>query len=357
MIRQHGRKNGPRSNNHFFARQEGMVSIMVTMILMIVLSLIVLGFAQISRRNQRVTLDRQLSTQAFYAAESGVNDAIHAMKSNNTAAAKTSCAPASSGIYAGINNILDPSSDISYSCLLVNPNPPDLQYNGVGSQGVVIPIISASGAPISSIDINWKSDITNPLSGCQASYGSKSLLPSTATGWLCGFGILRFDLVDASGNQTANNYQAKTMTTFAVPLTSGATNQITFGPNTNAIAKVLCTATSCDLTVKGLNSNTYFMRASTIYQAASVLTVSPHDASGNAIQTANAQALIDSTGKAKDVLRRIQVRVPYTNTSGPDQLPMSAISSSDSVCKRFSIMQGWVGNSPGGVSGANPLCN
>jgi Tfp pilus assembly protein PilX len=56
-------------------KQAGMVAIMVTMILMIVISLIVVGFAQISRRNQRQALDRQLSTQAFYAAETGVNDA------------------------------------------------------------------------------------------------------------------------------------------------------------------------------------------------------------------------------------------------------------------------------------------
>jgi len=68
--------NTQASNTESLQRnQSGMVSIMVTMILMIVMSLIVVGFAQVSRRNQRVALDRQLSTQAFYAAESGVNDA------------------------------------------------------------------------------------------------------------------------------------------------------------------------------------------------------------------------------------------------------------------------------------------
>jgi len=40
------------------SKQRGMVAIMITMILMIVISLIVLGFAQISRRNQRQSLDR-----------------------------------------------------------------------------------------------------------------------------------------------------------------------------------------------------------------------------------------------------------------------------------------------------------
>jgi Tfp pilus assembly protein PilX len=60
--------------------QTGMVSIMVTMLLMLVITLIVLGFAQVSRREQIQTLDRQLSAQAFFAAESGVNDAISVIK-------------------------------------------------------------------------------------------------------------------------------------------------------------------------------------------------------------------------------------------------------------------------------------
>jgi len=42
--------------------QTGLVSIMVTIIMMLVISLIVLGFATVTRRNTREALDRQLST-------------------------------------------------------------------------------------------------------------------------------------------------------------------------------------------------------------------------------------------------------------------------------------------------------
>ncbi|HET6924792.1 MAG TPA: pilus assembly PilX N-terminal domain-containing protein, partial [Candidatus Saccharimonadales bacterium] len=59
--------------------ERGMVSIMVTLVMIIVITLIVIGFAQVVRRNQRETLDRQLSTQAYYAAETGINDAYKAM--------------------------------------------------------------------------------------------------------------------------------------------------------------------------------------------------------------------------------------------------------------------------------------
>ena len=55
--------------------ESGIVSLMMTLVIMLVISLIVIGIAQLSRREQRQALDNQLSTQAFYAAESGVNDA------------------------------------------------------------------------------------------------------------------------------------------------------------------------------------------------------------------------------------------------------------------------------------------
>jgi Tfp pilus assembly protein PilX len=64
--------------------QEGMVSIIVTMIIMVLLGLIVLGFAQLSRREQRQSLDRQLAVQAQYAAESGINQAADYVRSNPT---------------------------------------------------------------------------------------------------------------------------------------------------------------------------------------------------------------------------------------------------------------------------------
>ena len=78
--------------------------VLLTMILMIVVGLIVLGFAQISRRNQRQALDRQLSTQAFYAAETGVNDAANliktAVQAGTVVAAKPDCTSTGGGFYA-----------------------------------------------------------------------------------------------------------------------------------------------------------------------------------------------------------------------------------------------------------------
>ena len=57
--------------------ESGMASIIVTLIMSVVITLIVLGFAQVSTREQSNALQNQLSTTAYYAAESGINDVVN----------------------------------------------------------------------------------------------------------------------------------------------------------------------------------------------------------------------------------------------------------------------------------------
>src|SRR5687768_8797387 len=106
-----------RSGKH---TQQGMAAIFVTMIMMIVISLIVLGFAQVSRREARDSLDRQLSTQAYFAAETGVNDAVEVIKSSGAGSIpeKTSC-EYSGPEYDASKAVIDSTNNVSYTCLLV----------------------------------------------------------------------------------------------------------------------------------------------------------------------------------------------------------------------------------------------
>lgn len=53
--------------------QKGIASIVITTTISIVVTLIIVGFAAIARREQRQALDAQLSSQAFYAAEAKLN--------------------------------------------------------------------------------------------------------------------------------------------------------------------------------------------------------------------------------------------------------------------------------------------
>ena len=359
-------------------REAGMVAIMVTLILMVVISLLVLGFAQIPRRNQRQALDRQLSSQAFYAAETGVNDVARLIDSaapGTTIPPKENCDSSGDPFYGSLNPVIGPAEDqIQYTCILVDPTPNSLEYRGIGTTGTVFPVVAESGS-IGSIRLTW-----TPVPGddgdpppTQECPTSSSLNSSTAfsdvSNWRCGYGLLRFDLVPTSGSLSMSGLQNTLMTTFAVPLRSGGTSTITYsGAPANSRVGTACTNTSCRLTINLSPAGTrYHMRVLSLYKELVTLTVeafSGPNATGDVVSLREAQVLVDSTGKAQDVLRRIQVRLPLS--SSLNSMGDYAIQSTEAVCKRFSVMDGRFqsfansvvpGVGDNSASTDNPLCD
>lgn len=76
--------------------QVGASAIMFAMAFIVVISLISLGFATLARRDQRATLDKNLSSEAQLAAESGINSVVDYIKTNPTAN-KADCATVPTG--------------------------------------------------------------------------------------------------------------------------------------------------------------------------------------------------------------------------------------------------------------------
>lgn len=337
--------------------EAGMVSIMVTMILMIVISLLVLGFAQVSRRNQRQSLDRQLSTQAFYAAESGVNDVrnliSNALDAGQVVPDKKTCSDTGSGFYSSLNK--DLTGNVSYSCILVNASPKQLSYNSITETGTIIPLISGNGTNFSSITmkLTTKTGSTTPSNGCQS---TTSGVFTPTTSWTCGYGVLRFDLVPVAGNKSTADLQNQVRTVFAVPYTpaTNAGGNYNFAGDGNVVRGMHCDNTDCTLTIDGLSSDKYYMRMQSIYQDVA-LTMTGKDSNGADATFNGAQIVIDSTGKAEDVLRRIQVHIPVNGDGNKNQLPDNALQSTDSVCKRFAAMDGYFKNEAD-ATGNNELC-
>jgi Tfp pilus assembly protein PilX len=125
----------------FTQTEQGFVSIFVTTMLIIIVSLLVLAFAQVSRREQRQTLDTQLSSQAYYAAETGVNDAKAAiMASPGADVSRTSCTDYSRP-YDALDNTKDLAGNgsVAYTCVLVDAAPTAIPVT-VGKDPQVIPL-------------------------------------------------------------------------------------------------------------------------------------------------------------------------------------------------------------------------
>ena len=193
------------------------------------------------------------------------------------------------------------------------------------------------------------------MTGCPASTNN---VFSASASWGCGYGILRFDLVPVNTPFNINDLSNTTMTTFAVPISTGALTSVGYAAGSgNDVLGVRCNNTECNLTVNLPGSSpSYYLRVSSLYKNVS-LEISGTNASG-AVSLTGAQALVDATGKAQDVLRRIQVRIPLTDTS-KNKLPDFAIQSTESICKRFSVMQGRFDNDSGlaGITSGSPMCD
>ena len=174
--------------------ESGLASIVIAVLIIIILSTLVLGFLQIIRREGRKSLDRQLSSQAFYAAESGVNDAAKAISQQNYTGNKITCAPLTSGppaITGPDSNVLSNTNNVKYTCLLIDQKPGSLAYKGIKTdRSTSFPIVSSDGQPITAITFKWR-DTTVPSAAYRLPTDNKFTPKSS---WNS-VGILRVDIV------------------------------------------------------------------------------------------------------------------------------------------------------------------
>lgn len=347
--------------------QRGMAAIVITMITMVVISLIVIGFATISRREQRQSQDQLLSSQAFYAAESGIEDARSiiedAIANRDPIKAKDACNdnnPGPGNNYpTGDATKVDGQYNVSYTCLKVNPEPKTLQYDGVADNSIIVPITTAQ--PTNRLEITWRPSAAGsglPSADCPASTVN-SFSPQAK--WRCGYGVLRADIVPTAGTLTRSGLAAGQMTAFFQPLNRTASGTLAYGAGSVGRANIVaadCTPGSyveCKAIITGLNSTSFSLRLSSVYQPSRLSISALNNVTPQGIR--GVQAVVDSTGKATDVLRRIQVRIPLVNTKGA-LTPTAAIQSNSSICKRFSVSSNMF-SIPGDIVGAddkNAMC-
>lgn len=328
--------------------QTGLVSIVVTMIMMVIMSLIIIGFARISRRELRQGLDRQLVSQANYAAESGVNDAQAYLRGGGTLSptAATTC-----NSYTNPGNGLPKAQEIGdpsivTSCVLVDSTTRELVYDNVGTDSeVVFPLKST--ATINRISISWDSGSGAKFdpTRCQttAVQLEDGLVP--ASGWTCPVGGLKIDILPIGSNVNRLALLVANSSALVMPRPSGPTTRSLGSLNTLQQFTTACSATatprSCNLDINTNNEREFYVRIRPIYQSANIY-VQGWTGGSNPVDLIGAQAVIDSTGRASDVLKRLVVRVP-TCPSGLEcgKRPASsgtALQLAETLCKQYGVI-------------------
>ncbi len=325
-------------------RQEGgFASIVIGLILVLVLGLLVLGFAQLSRNESQQALNDQLANQAEYAAESGINDALSDIQNgyiNSGDASPTVCmSPSTTGLPANAltaNPVLNAADLVSYSCLLVNLNTPDLSFKQVQADDART-MVTSTNAALNSLTISWGSDDGNN------NYVPNGLFPElmTTNQWdtVHGFpGVLEFSITPLN-NMDRTDLDNEVFTVYAYPGKANGTGSIPYNPvgGQGQIVSGLCTTPvpgatyPCNVTITGLSaqsSTQYLIHFLNFYDTSDV-DITGTDVHNNPVTFSGGQAQIDVTGKAKDVLKRLEVRAPLNPNS---DYPNYAIEAQN-ICK------------------------
>lgn len=318
--------------------QTGMVSIITTTTFVIIIALIVTSFAFLIRREQRQALDRQLSTQAFYAAESGINDAINKLNSPGSLADITDCAQTN---LVGTQTL---GGNRKYTCVLVQKQPRSLQYNIPKNTSKIIKVEAPNN--ITRIRLSWQA--TDGSSTFVS--GSAFTLPQLGTEHnLSSTGLLRATIIPGEGDLKRSSLIRNSHNLFLYPL-AGAVNTVTnhtlqptpeanqglfISGNCNSSNNSGTTPLFCNVDVSGgiTGRKVYYLRVKPVYTDLNVV-IQAFDVANAPMPLSGQQAVIDSTGQANDVLRRVQVRVPITDDY---YFPEFALETVDDICKLLDI--------------------
>ena len=343
-----------RSDNLIRSNEQGMVAIIVTMLIMIIITLIVSSFALIVRREQRQSLDRQLSSQAFYAAEAGISAAKAWRRVSpdggatytNANTKVSTCGGADAFPYADYGNGQLDGDNVKYSCVLINPTPNRLVKDSVEpGESFVLPITTASGTPVNTLEISWENKGGGDNFG-----GADFILPQDAP---LKTAMLRTTLIGgfSSGAKNRQDLLNGTRTMLMYPTQSGSpgVSSTPFGQpsDSGAIVSGNCNTNNrstdtyaCRVRITGLGESSYFLHTKALYQATKI-TITSFDGSSHAQELAGAQTVIDSTGKAAEVLRRVQVRVPSPESEASKTLdffrPGGALETTNDICKLLKV--------------------
>lgn len=355
-------------------KQSGFVSIIVTMIVIVLVTMIALSFALIARQNINQSLNSQLSTQAYYAAESGVNEAIRQIKGGSV----TDLGTCNNSITSAAKSTLESTQPAKYTCVLINQSPRDLRYSDISTESSTIVHVKAdaAGPNISTLQISWQSPSadTSRAANNFAASTSNFYLPQKSfidgsniadsaynkqTAEFPNFtGILRTTIIPTSAATSGDNLMSNSQDLFLYPRAASSTNglgAINFrgsgGPAVSFVdgeCNVVSQPAFCNVKITGINTKDLYLRLKGVYHDSSVqirafsgdITSSDSDSASGRLQLVGTQAVVDSTGRAVDTVRRIQVRVPLEDHF---RYPEYAIESGESICKIYNF---W----PGGAS-------
>ncbi len=365
--------------------QSGAVSLLSVVVFSLIITVIVTVYLRVGLDLQQEANNYDFSTRAYYAAESGVQDAVRGLNANPLllTTGQDTC-KTSGGSYVGGTG--DLGNGMGYTCQLIDTKVDEI--TGSTANGPVTVRIRPE-APVSTdqyaLSINW-SKRYDPSDGANVGYiplvprddAPSRLFPPEANwraddpdlGNAAVHPVMRTTLLSVpTTNITSSNILQKVY--FLNPTTenSGAVapsslldaQDFSAQAAESIVQNVKCYRNDTeDVYIPGLdfngysckrslffsgslyNSNDLYVRLSSIYGATD-FSITLHkytqasDTLGDMQKLIGSQATIDVTGKAGDTFRRVKQTVPIGTGYSVDMFPEAALVAGDGICKYFSI--------------------
>jgi len=317
--------------------QKGAASLLFTLVMIIIISLLAIGFSVITTNDQKATLDKSVSLQAEYAAQSGINSVVEGIINHNSAVSQSStstCTP-TGGVVPTFPN----PSNAKITCLKWSYSPKSLVYSSANSLSTIINPVNASGSPtnISEVDITWGPSNTTPLSLYPSAFNTANLNGVVSNY----FPILKIVTANFNMTQLTTTYIVPVLgTSSTVELRSSDINIIKVGCGTSSPVAT-CTAKLSNLlwTANSTNSlcpstNCGLLTTSSFDGSQLSVNISGFDSTAGVLQFLNSQVQIDSTAQNGNTVKRLIAG--YTIGGASAWSPtLTAATGSKALCKNF----------------------
>lgn len=350
-------KKPAKLNDH----QGGAASIYISGVVMVILTLIVVVFAQIVGNNYLEITESQYHLQAYYAAESSINDVraeihreIKDIQSNTSASNQDIDAALSSlnkdkcddmSVTSSVLEDKDLSNNIESLCVLVDVSPKALIYDSVDTNRSLIlnlEPVDKMGSPTNLNKLIFEWDHHNDNS---SSRGGESGFTNASTWEANTIPVLRVQIIPVADpiSFTRDDLKDNSRVFFLYP-NDGSNNNSMWPPlgddgkiidgnckDTPPNPRKLKCETSIDVS-SFTNPNTrYVVRVQSIYNKAKLVLRGEY--LGNTQEPAkfkNIQAEITATGRSNNIAERLRERIPLRPIY---DLPEYGIDSAGDLCK------------------------
>ena len=350
--------------------QRGAVSIFVVIFTALLVTVATVSFVRLMMRDQMRATNSDLSQSAYDAALAGVEDAKRAFTYYHQSGAPTSTD------FSNCNTVptllgITPMQDVgvrvgpsnlnqAYTCVTIDPTPIDYVKRAGADETHLVPLRSAGGATFNRVTIEWFNDVD--------ASGSTISIANTAGNMSSDWpqnkpSLLEVQLIQTRAGQftvdqfdNGTSSQSNTNTLLLYPMNTATPMGYSFSVNNprrssvNDLSRVQCVA---DLAAAGRQyacrvevmlpspvtgsassrANTY-LRITPRYNQTEYRITMARTGSSVPVYFSNAQALVDSTGRADDLFRRVQARIEVSDRA---PYPSAAVETNGNLCKTFMV--------------------